>query len=76
MWPPASPSFNPMDFSVWSMLKVKDTSVAHPSVEALKPFLLREWFKTAQETLNNSVGNFRQKIKLLIEMMGHYVENK
>ena len=52
---------NPMDFSVWSMLKTKDYCVAHTSVDVLKTSLLREWASIPHETLRSSVGNFRKK---------------
>ena len=65
--PPALPDFNTMNFSVWSLLKAKVCSVAHPSVDALKTSLLSEWAKIPQETLRASVGNFRQRIKRIIE---------
>ena len=58
------------------MLKAKVSCVAHPSVDALKTSLLREWAKIPQETLRASVGNFRQTIKLLIEKKGHHIETK
>ena len=38
MWTTASPDFSPMN-----MLKAKISSVAHPSVDALKTSFLREW---------------------------------
>ena len=52
---------NPMDFSVWSMLKAKVSCVAHTIVDALKTSLLREWAKIPHKTLRASVGNFRKK---------------
>ena len=51
MSPRALPDLNPMDFSVWSMLKAKVSCVAHTSVDVLKTSLLRKWAKIPQETL-------------------------
>ena len=45
MCPHAQHDLNPMDFSVWSLLKVKICSVAHSSVDGLKTSLLSEWAK-------------------------------
>ena len=42
--------FESNGFLVWSMLKAKVSSLAHPSVNALKTSLLREWAKIPQET--------------------------
>ena len=58
MWPPASPDLNPMDYSVWSMLKAKVSYVAYPSVDAWKRSLMREWAKISQKALCASVGIF------------------
>ena len=76
MWPPASPNLNPVDFSVWSLLKAKVSSVAHSSAVAFKTSLLRECTKIPQKTLRASVDNYRQIIKLLIVKKGHHSENK
>ena len=46
------------------MLKAKVFSVAHPSVDALKTSLLREWVKIPKEMIRVSVDNFRQSIKI------------
>ena len=62
MWPHASTDLNPLDFSVWSMLKSKVSSVTQQSVDAFKRSILREWAKIPQETLRSPVGNFRQGI--------------
>ena len=74
MWPHASPDLNRMVF--WFMLKSKVSSVAHPSVDVLKTSFLREWAKIPQVTQRASVGNFRKRIKYLIEKKGHHIENK
>ena len=58
------------------MLKTKVAYVAHLSVDALKTSLLRDWAKIRQETQRASVGNFRQRIKLLIKKKEHHIENK
>ena len=36
MWPPCSPDLNPMDFSVWSILKSKASRKIHHAVDDLK----------------------------------------
>ena len=61
---------------MWSVLKSKVSSVAHPSVDVLKTSFLREWAKIPQKTLRASVVNFRKIIKLLIEKKGSHTENK
>ena len=59
-----------------SMLKAKVTCVARTSVDVLMTSRLRELAKISQETLRAWVGNFRKRIKLLIEKKGRHKENK
>ena len=76
MWPAVSSDLNLKNFLVWSMLKAKVSSVAYQSIGSLKPSLLRVCAKIYQETLRASVGNFRQRIILIIEKKGNLIENK
>ena len=66
MWAPALPDLNPMDFSVWSMLKANVSCGSGPSVDASKISLLREWAKIHHETLRTLECHFIQRIKVLI----------
>ena len=52
------------------MLKAKVSSVSHPSVDVLKTSFLKEWASIPEEMMRASVGNFRQRIKTLIERKG------
>ena len=45
MWPTALPDLNPIDFSVWFLLKANVCSITHPGVNALKTSLINEWDK-------------------------------
>ena len=49
MWPPCSLNLNPMDFSVWSILKAKTCAKIHHSVDDLKKTLQQAWHKIPQE---------------------------
>ena len=70
------PDLNPMNFLVWSILKAKVCYVAHTSVDALKTSLMREWAKIPQKTMCAKVGNFKQRIKLLIVRKRNHMQNK
>ncbi|KAI6659436.1 hypothetical protein LOD99_10784 [Oopsacas minuta] len=50
-WPPYSPDLNPMDYSLWSILKNRACSVSHSTIKSLKKYLCHEWEKYLQETL-------------------------
>ena len=58
------------------MLKAKVSPVAYPGVEALKTSILSEWDGILQETIRASVGNYRQRIKRLVEREGDHIEKK
>ena len=51
VWSARSPDLNPLDFSMWSILEIKAYSSPHPTVEALKAKLLKEWADISQETI-------------------------
>ena len=50
MWPPSSPDLNPMDLSVWSILKSKACSSNHQSIDTLKHKLVHCWDDPAETT--------------------------
>ena len=57
-WPAVPPDFNPMDFSIWSILERKVCVRSHRSLEFLKKSLVREWHRIPQEVLSASAGGF------------------
>uniref|UniRef100_A0A915ECL3 KAP NTPase domain-containing protein n=1 Tax=Ditylenchus dipsaci TaxID=166011 RepID=A0A915ECL3_9BILA len=65
-WPPNSPDLNPMDYSVWSILKEKACKKPHPNVESLKKALKKAWKEIDLETLVKIVDNFPQRLKACI----------
>ena len=54
LWPPSFPDLNPMDFLMWSILKLKACAVFHSSIEVLKTKLTKPWTKTDVETVRTT----------------------
>ena len=71
-WPARSPDLNPLDYSIWSTLKNKVCSTPHPTVEALKAKLLKEWDAIPQETLHAACALFTARLKAVVKNKGHY----
>ncbi|VDO20349.1 unnamed protein product [Haemonchus placei] len=42
-WPPNKPGLNPLDHSVWSVLKMKACSTRHRNLDALRATLVEAW---------------------------------
>ena len=61
--PPSSPNFNPMDFSVWSMLETEACHSPHKTVEALEVSLVKAWAKIPQKKLCAAVESFRGRLE-------------
>ena len=44
-WPPSSPDLNPMDFSIWNILKKRVCKKRHKDLKSLELTLKKEWTK-------------------------------
>lgn len=42
-WPPNSPDLNPLDYSVWGIMKAKVGAARHPNLTSLRKALEKEW---------------------------------
>ena len=73
-WPARSPDLNPLDYSIWSILENKVCSTPHPTVEALKAKLLKEWDAIPQETLRAACVSFTARLKAVVKNKGRYLE--
>lgn len=74
MWPPQSPDLNPLDYGVWSLLQQKVQSVSHPSLEALKASITKEWKKMEDDFVIRTCRSFRTRVEAVIGAKGGYIE--
>lgn len=73
-WPPYSPDLNPLDFSVWSILESKVSTVRHASIKSLKATLIREWNRIPQNVLRDCVAAFSKRLAMVVKARGGYIE--
>ena len=76
-WMPYSPDANPLDFSVWGILKSKVGTKKYQSVDHLKQALRREWAKIPQSHFWAACDGFIGRLKAIIKAKGgHFEQNK
>ena len=73
-WPARSPDLSPLDYSTWSILENKVCSTSHPTVEALKARLLKEWAAIPQEALRAACASLTDKLKAVVKNKRSYIE--
>lgn len=74
-WMANSPDANPMDFSIWGILKAKACSKKHGSMEALKASLHREWQRIPQSHLRAACDAFITRLNDIVKAKGNQIEN-
>ena len=55
---PYSPNLNPLDFSVWAILKARACAMPHKNLNSLRRSLLREWAKISIQEGGPSLKTF------------------
>lgn len=73
-WPANSPDINPMDFSIWGILKAKVLSTCHQSFDDLKSKLIKEWNNIPEEVLRAAVNDVPKRLRACIKEKGGYFE--
>uniref|UniRef100_A0A7I4Y142 DDE_3 domain-containing protein n=1 Tax=Haemonchus contortus TaxID=6289 RepID=A0A7I4Y142_HAECO len=81
-WSPNSPDLNPLDYSVWSVLKRKACSTQHRSLDALRATLVKAWEDLDEDYLRAAVerrrhgGSLRpnRRLSACIRAKGGYFE--
>ena len=74
VWPAKSPDLNPLDSSIWSNLETKACSSSHPTVEAFKAKLVKEWATITQETIRAACASFSSRLSAVVKNKGYYIE--
>ena len=74
VWPARRLDLNPLDFSIWSILKTKARSSPYSIVEALKAKLVKEWAAIPQETVRAACALFSVRLRVLVKNKRHYIE--
>ena len=74
MWPPSSPDLNPLDFSIWSMLKKDACCSEKLSVNHLKKSLQKAWADISQKKICAAVEVFRLRLEKVIDANGGQIK--
>jgi len=74
VWPPSSPDLNPLDYSVWGVLKAKACKTSHPSVEALKVSIAKTWRTLSKAYIIKTCKSFRTRLEKGVEVEGGLFE--
>ncbi|QQP50600.1 Uncharacterized protein FKW44_011649, partial [Caligus rogercresseyi] len=67
MWPSSSPDLNPLDFSVWSVLKGTTNETSHPNLKALQQAIREAWDDISEEYIRNSCASDRHRVEAVID---------
>ncbi|KAF2348401.1 hypothetical protein FHG87_020842 [Trinorchestia longiramus] len=74
VWPARSPDLNPLDFSIWSILKTRVLAAPHTSLESLKAERQNEWEAILQEQIRATCDAFVNRLKAVVRNKGGYIE--
>jgi hypothetical protein len=74
VWPPSSLDLNPLDYSVWGVLKAKACKTSHPSVEALKVSIAKTWRTLSKAYIIKTCKSFRTRLEKGVEVEGGLFE--
>ena len=74
-WPSNSPDLNPLDYSIWGILKDKACTTRHRSLEALKASLQRAWNDIDIDVLRATVDSFPKRLRACVRARGGRFES-
>ncbi|KAF2348218.1 hypothetical protein FHG87_021026, partial [Trinorchestia longiramus] len=66
VWPARSSDLNPLNFSIWSILKARVLAIPHTSLESLKAKLQKEWETISQEEIRAACDAFLNRLKAVV----------
>lgn len=75
MWPSKSPDLNPLDYSVWALLKQRLGRRRFRSTTELKLALGLAWKSITASELKRIVGQFRKRLEACIAVKGGNFEH-
>jgi hypothetical protein len=75
-WPPCSPDLNPLDYSIWGILKSKVYATHYTTIEEFKTAIVSEFNNLSQAHINNAISIWRKRLNLVIRAEGGHIEHK
>ena len=74
MWLPSSPDLNPLDFSIWPMLKKEARRSEKLSFAHLKKSLQKLWADIPQKKIRAAVEAFKSRLEKVINANGGQIK--
>ncbi|KAF2360808.1 hypothetical protein FHG87_008432 [Trinorchestia longiramus] len=75
VWPARSPDLNPLDFSIWFILKTRVLANPHTSLDSLRAKRQWEWEAIPQEQIRAGCNAFVNRLKAVVRNKG-VISNK
>ncbi|QQP37282.1 Putative transposable element [Caligus rogercresseyi] len=74
-WPPSSPDVAPLDYGIWGFVESKACATPHPSVDALKASVEKEWADMSEHYVRKVCRAFRPRFEAMVSAEGSHFEN-
>ena len=75
-WMGNSPDLAPMDYCVNGIFKWALFDREANTITGLKRVMKSVWSKLSQETINNALKSWQERVRLMIELGGHHIEHR
>src|SRR6218665_1677441 len=76
LWPPNSPDLNPVDYSIWSVLRKKVGRSTMANVSKLDMRLINEKGRFVQSIVDAAIGQWRRRLSACFRGAGHTLSTK
>src|SRR6218665_3094872 len=76
LWPPNSPHLNPVDYSIWSVLREKVYRSTMANVSELDMRLINERGHFVQSIVDAAIGQWRHRLSACVLEAGHTLSTK
>lgn len=73
-WPPSSPDLNPLDYSVWGIMKTKVGTVRYANLNELRRAIEKAWAELDADVIHAAVKSFPKRLKACIKAKGGIFE--
>ena len=67
------PDFNPLDYSIWSVLQETVQGTPHPNIESLKAHIAEAWDTLDEAFIASTCHSFQSRVGAVISANGSYI---
>jgi len=75
LWPPNSLNLNPVDYSVWGVLRERVYRENIRTLDELRQRITEEWERMDQCIIDNAVKQWRQRLRACVSANGGHFEH-